>query len=220
MPLKGLENQALKSIMHVKRSGRRKCSSAQSSCRLFCRGVPVSSRRMRHLIFAMALCRSVSGFLRRWPSSTITSCHSSLSSHSLRCTCSKFVTRTCGREPPASARRAAKAALRPPGSPASTRVQRPGANLASSCCQCESVDFGATTRCGPMFPLRSWTCSSRAIAWTVFPRPISSARMPWRPLAKSEASHSRPSAWCGMSSVHRLSGTCAPVSCTACTRRM
>ena len=45
IPVRGLENHSLKSVCEENTVGMRKCMRDHSSMRLFCRGVPVSSRR-------------------------------------------------------------------------------------------------------------------------------------------------------------------------------
>lgn len=47
-------------------------------------------------------------------------------------------------------------------------------------------------RKGPLMRLCSMRYVMRAMVWMVFPRPISSARMPFRLLLYSDTSHSRP----------------------------
>lgn len=46
MPVTGFENHSLNSLWDWNTLGMRKCISDHSSIRLFCRGVPVSRRRL------------------------------------------------------------------------------------------------------------------------------------------------------------------------------
>ena len=60
------ENQESNASDSPKTSGRRKLSRAQSSCRLFCNGVPVIRSRPRELNRRMICAREDSSFLMRW----------------------------------------------------------------------------------------------------------------------------------------------------------
>jgi hypothetical protein len=52
--------------------------------------------------------------------------------------------------------------------------------LVNSDCQLARVDTGATIRNGPrLFLVHKW--ARKAIVWMVFPKPISSASMPFKP---------------------------------------
>ena len=68
-PAPPFANQPSKSSEEEKTSGMRKLSSAQSSCRLFCRGVPVSSRRYWESMALTSCARRLFSFLMRCASS-------------------------------------------------------------------------------------------------------------------------------------------------------
>ena len=53
----------------------------------------------------------------------------------------------------------------------------------------------------------SFTAARYAIACTVFPSPISSARIPPNPMAPSVMSHRNPNFWYGLNSAFRPAGT-------------
>mmetsp|Transcript_29197 Transcript_29197/g.94188 ORF Transcript_29197/g.94188 Transcript_29197/m.94188 type:complete len:208 (+) Transcript_29197:798-1421(+) len=61
----------------AKTSGKRKFSKAQSSCKLFCRGVPVISKRFSTWSWRTVLLSWAFSFLMRWASSTISMRHPS-----------------------------------------------------------------------------------------------------------------------------------------------
>jgi len=71
MPVTGLENQSLNSLCDSKICGMRKCSSDQSSMRLFCSGVPVSSSRRFELKLSSVCQRCERKFLM-WCASSST----------------------------------------------------------------------------------------------------------------------------------------------------
>ena len=71
MPVTGLLNQSLNSLWLSKMCGIRKCSSDQSSIRLFCSGVPVSSSRRFELKLSSVCQRCERKFLM-WCASSST----------------------------------------------------------------------------------------------------------------------------------------------------
>eukprot|EP00964_Phaeocystis_antarctica_P062400 scaffold37385_cov44-Phaeocystis_antarctica.AAC.4 len=73
---------------------------------------------------------------------------------------------------------------------------RAGHHISNSRCQLVRVEVGATTRCGPLSPSLS-SCARRAMACTVLPRPISSARMPLAFCMCRPCSQLSPTSWCG-----------------------
>ena len=61
--------------------------------------------------------------------------------------------------------------------------------------ECNSYDKGTMIKNGPLMSFFSIKCVIRAIVWIVFPKPISSARIPLRLLLNSDTSHSKPLIW-------------------------
>ena len=142
-----VSNQRSKSAMLEKTSGRRKLSSAQSSCRLFCSGVPVMSSRPRDSNRRTIWERIESTFLIRCASSMMMYSHASrLSGFFSRWQISYDVMQTsksCVRIVPLIR------SLRSSGVPRRMTVLKPGTQCSNSRCQLSSVDLGTTTRCGP-----------------------------------------------------------------------
>ena len=101
---------------------------------------------------------------------------------------------------------------------------RPGANRAVSASQLPTTLVGATTRKGaapgaspaPASPAASFAASLAAqisaSAWTVLPRPMSSASTPPRPCRKRKLSQLNPSSWYGRSSALSVAGRGRPLT--------
>mmetsp|Transcript_1753 Transcript_1753/g.5261 ORF Transcript_1753/g.5261 Transcript_1753/m.5261 type:complete len:324 (-) Transcript_1753:779-1750(-) len=93
-----------------------------------------------------------------------------------------------------------------------TKTSRWEAHFANSCCQFLSSPGGTTTSAGRGRPhsscsnpdSRRWT--SKAIACSVLPKPMSSAKTAPRPLRASAASHWNPASWYGRRCSRRLLG--------------
>lgn len=64
----------------------------------------------------------------------------------------------------------------------------------SGCC---TYERGTIMRKGPLIRLCSMRYVIKAMVWIVLPRPISSARMPFRLLLYRDTSHSKPLIWTG-----------------------
>ena len=70
-----------------------------------------------------------------------------------------------------------------------------GHHLLNSFIQLPSVDFGTTTKCGPVMPRYSCKYPKSEIVWSVFPKPISSAKIPLMPWSNSLIIQFKPSIW-------------------------
>ena len=84
---------------------------------------------------------------------------------------------------------------------ASEKVQTSGVNFLNSETQLGSVERGAATRNGPFTPI-SMRWAITAITCRVFPRPISSARMPFTPFSYSTCRYMYMYMYMYMSSTH------------------
>ena len=73
--------------------------------------------------------------------------------------------------------------------PKYVRTLNAGQNFFTSVSQLTMQLVGATIKCGPQIPLAEASDANIPIVWTVFPNPISSAKMPFRPFASIEHSH-------------------------------
>mmetsp|Transcript_7922 Transcript_7922/g.13641 ORF Transcript_7922/g.13641 Transcript_7922/m.13641 type:complete len:252 (+) Transcript_7922:232-987(+) len=192
-------NHASKSSLTLNSSGMRKLSRDHSSLRLFCSGVPDSSRRFSAGMVRSSLMSLQSQFFKRWPSSTAMYCHLILVKKAMSAMMiSKLVMITGklsgrGRLSAAAStgiRISARSCLVPWYSSGVTQ----GRNRLNSLVQLYSVERGATMRKGPLMPfMRRW--DKKPMVWTVLPSPIWSARMPFKPFWYKEMSHLTPMSW-------------------------
>mmetsp|Transcript_5328 Transcript_5328/g.16713 ORF Transcript_5328/g.16713 Transcript_5328/m.16713 type:complete len:238 (+) Transcript_5328:1963-2676(+) len=162
-----------------KMSGSKKLSSAHSSCKLFCRGVPVISRReCDERLRSTCESRDCSFFIR-CASSTITYRQANLrKAVASLVTISYDVTHTSNMPGCSlSAMSAARSSL----SPWKWNALMDGAQLPSSRIQFVSVDFGAKIKKGPERSCVPLSQAMREMHCSVLPSPISSARMPFTP---------------------------------------
>ncbi len=81
-----------------------------------------------------------------------------------------------------------------------------GQNFLNSCYQLKRVLLGATTRNGPQIFLLKEICDRSAIAWIVFPRPISSAKIPLIPCSNKLFNHLKPLIWYSFSVPIKIAG--------------
>mmetsp|Transcript_41851 Transcript_41851/g.94554 ORF Transcript_41851/g.94554 Transcript_41851/m.94554 type:complete len:218 (-) Transcript_41851:1022-1675(-) len=182
-------------------SGFKKFSMAQSSWRLFCMGVPVRRTRWVARIFRHASLMSVASFLILWPSSRIKVRHHC---RVRQCrivdpTAMSYVVTTTSNDP-TSTSTSLRSLARSASSPEWSRMTRSwGQNLRNSMTQAVSTDRGTITRWGPdgssQLGRCSVTCARKEIVCSVFPRPISSARMQLTPWSKQLAKKLSPSSW-------------------------
>ena len=112
---------------------------------------------------------------------------------SLSCSHSLKVHSTTWKPPP---RMSPRIAARSASLPWYLSTRRAGHHISNSRCQLVSVEVGATTRCGPASPSLS-SCARSAMACTVLPSPISSARMPLAFCRCRPCSQLSPTSWCG-----------------------
>mmetsp|Transcript_8046 Transcript_8046/g.19964 ORF Transcript_8046/g.19964 Transcript_8046/m.19964 type:complete len:224 (-) Transcript_8046:664-1335(-) len=160
-------------------SGSRKFSSAHSSCRLFCSGVPVMSSRLLHANMRRVLDRHEFSFLIRCASSMMTYRQwNFLSAFFSRMTISYDVTHT-SKQPGCMC--SAICPARISALPWNLNARIMGHQRLNSFIQLPSVDFGTTTMCGPVMPRYSFKYPSSEMVCNVLPRPISSARIPLMP---------------------------------------
>ncbi|KAH3671861.1 hypothetical protein OGAPHI_000047 [Ogataea philodendri] len=92
---------------------------------------------------------------------------------------------------------------------ASSRIitLNPGANRLNSISQFNITEVGTTIRCGPQMFFSHARYEIREMVWIVFPRPISSARIPLVPLLYNEASQFKPCFWYSLNVPRRRIGT-------------
>ena len=163
-----------------------KLRRAHSSAMLFWMGVPVNSSLFLdwNSLRIFHLCEST--FLMAWASSRIINCHFNLLKVFSSATVSWYEVITTWKGESALSlnflveknRRRVFLCLM---FPQYGRTFKDGQNRLNYCCQLNKVLFGAMMRNGPHIPFFYETWPNRAIAWIVFPRPISSARMPLIP---------------------------------------
>ena len=171
--------------------------SAHSSLRRFSIGVPVIASRRRAGSRRSARARFVFGFL--------TSCASSSSSRSQGIAARKSTSRVAMSYEVMTTSDCSAASAS--AAPASRRLpwwlctRSEGANRATSAPHCLTTLIGQTTSVGPSTPgpTSSRSEASIAIAWTVLPRPMSSARIPPTPRSPSIRSQPWPRSWNGKS---------------------
>mmetsp|Transcript_15216 Transcript_15216/g.37394 ORF Transcript_15216/g.37394 Transcript_15216/m.37394 type:complete len:304 (+) Transcript_15216:946-1857(+) len=90
--------------------------------------------------------------------------------------------------------------LRSASGPWKATARRDGHQRRASATHVGSTDSGHTTRCGPHSPLASRRYCKKLNTWRVFPRPMSSPRMPPpAPATCWAANHATPSRWYGRS---------------------
>ena len=182
-----------------KMSGIRKLSNAQSSRRLFCKGVPVISRRNPVFITRTAWLSEEFSFLIRWASSMMRYFHSTLESLPFSFKSPSYdVTRTshlnfpvAGSTGKSSLTNFWRSALVPP----MRMALMEGHHFLNSLIQFPTTDLGTITRWGPLVPRDSRIQARKEIVCNVFPKPISSAKIPLIPLQWSLMSQFSPSSW-------------------------
>mmetsp|Transcript_11440 Transcript_11440/g.23912 ORF Transcript_11440/g.23912 Transcript_11440/m.23912 type:complete len:217 (-) Transcript_11440:773-1423(-) len=174
-------NQSSNCSLSWKSSGTRKLSSAHSSCRLFCRGVPVMSSRLLHFsVRSTTLSREFS-FLMRCASSMMMYRQWNFLRRAFSVMIiSKEVTQMSHLPGTISSSRMRR---RSSLLPWNLNARSDGHQRRISLHQLPSVDLGTATRCGPEMPRYSCRYPSSEMVWSVFPRPISSARMPLTPFS-------------------------------------
>ena len=79
--------------------------------------------------------------------------------------------------------------------PSYITTSQSGNQTLNSRAQFGSTALGAKMRCGPFTPLFSARYARSEIHWMVFPKPISSARIPLSWLLYSETIHCNPASW-------------------------
>mmetsp|Transcript_25169 Transcript_25169/g.62138 ORF Transcript_25169/g.62138 Transcript_25169/m.62138 type:complete len:277 (-) Transcript_25169:780-1610(-) len=170
-------------------------TSARSSCRLFCSGVPVSSRadaqRMRRtacdarLESFLTRCASSSTRYRKWKRAASMACSAVSIS---------YVVTSTSKVPDTST--SVFRRLRSASGPWNATARRLGHQRLASVTHVGSTDSGHTTRWGPASPLASRRYCRNESTWSVLPRPMSSPRMPPpAPAVCCAASHATPSRW-------------------------
>mmetsp|Transcript_598 Transcript_598/g.2314 ORF Transcript_598/g.2314 Transcript_598/m.2314 type:complete len:290 (+) Transcript_598:1952-2821(+) len=174
-------------------SGSRKLSKAQSSCRLFCNGVPVMSKRLLHANMRIVLDRREFSFLMRCASSMMMYRQwNFFSAFFSLMTISYDVTQTSNFP---GCRCSAICALRISALPWNLNARIIGHHRLNSFIQFPSVDFGTTTMCGPVIPRYSERYPSMEMVCSVLPRPISSAKMPLMPWSNRRIIQFKPASW-------------------------
>lgn len=170
-------NHESKSAADPKTSGNRKLSSAHcnkitqtSSWRLFCKGVPVKSRRLRQGKRRTICERAEFSFLIRWASSITIYCHESFfkwlfsSKH-----ISKDVTQTS--KLPGN-RVDLISSARSSFVPWNMNTFKSGTHFSNSFTQLCSVDLGTITMWGPLIFLKCFRNPKNEIVCSVFPSPL------------------------------------------------
>mmetsp|Transcript_33907 Transcript_33907/g.73367 ORF Transcript_33907/g.73367 Transcript_33907/m.73367 type:complete len:314 (-) Transcript_33907:723-1664(-) len=166
-------------------SGSRKFNNAHSSCRLFCRGVPVMSSRNSVLSNLTALLRLEFSFLMRCASSMMRYFHGmrprlvfSFNTASYEHTnASKLYL------PPTSLgfKYSSRALFRSSFVPPMRAARMDGHHFLNSFIQFPTTDFGTMTMCGPFTPRASRMYARSDMVCNVLPNPISSANIPLMP---------------------------------------
>src|SRR3989338_4263421 len=145
-------NHESKSLDDENTSVRRKLSSAHSSCRLFCSGVPVISRWYSDEYMRTTCDRSESSFLMRCASSMTMYFHLNLDSAARSLDTSSYVVITMSYCIFDGTRCSAMTAARSAFFSWNLNTRSPGIHRVASFFQLVSVDLGTMMRCGPRMP--------------------------------------------------------------------